>query len=341
MAEQPLVCICIPTFNAAKTIRQTLLSVLSQTYKNIIVHISDNCSTDGTIDVIRSVADSRVCVHQQISNVGAEDNFDNCIKLAEGKYTAIFHADDFYEPKMIEKQVSFLEDHPGAGAVFTEASIIDQEGLKFGEIKFPFSFDSSKELCTFEKIFKAVLRHSNFLICPSVMVRTKIYQEDIQFWRGNLFKSSSDLDVWFRIALKYQIGLIYEPLMRYRISSSQYSEKTRSQTERADFFLVMDHYLMRDDVRHILNSSDLENYARLDRRDKVMRALNFLINKNFSEAKNILDEVSLSDLFKAGIQSNRDIGVMIGLIYLQTLIFFRFEKLSQVTLSYLKRVMRK
>jgi succinyl-CoA synthetase alpha subunit len=63
--QPPLVCICIPTYNAAGTIRESLESILTQTYRNIVVHVSDNCSTDDTLNVVASMADDRVTIHCQ------------------------------------------------------------------------------------------------------------------------------------------------------------------------------------------------------------------------------------------------------------------------------------
>lgn len=341
MTEQPLVCICIPTYNAAGTVRETLLSILSQTYRNLVVHISDNASTDDTVKVIESLADPRVHIHRQAINVGAEENFNNCIRLAEGKYTAIFHADDLYEPQMVERQVAFLEKHIAAGAVFTEASMIDESGKQFGEINFPAGLGSFDQLYGFETIFKAVLRHSNFFICPSVMARTRVYQQDIQSWRGDLFKSSADLDVWLRIARKHPIGLLPAPLMRYRISNSQWSAKVRLATERADFFLVAEYYLAKDDVGGMLDRTDLENYERLDRRDRVMRAVNCFLSARSGEAKSLLHDIYSWDAWKAGIQTKRGFGVLVVGIYLRGVLLFRLEKVGRLTLGYLKRVMRK
>lgn len=59
-SDLPLVCICIPTYNAEATIRETLASILGQTYSNLVIHISDNASTDGTLMVVESMRDSRV-----------------------------------------------------------------------------------------------------------------------------------------------------------------------------------------------------------------------------------------------------------------------------------------
>lgn len=341
MTDHPLVCICIPTYNAAGTVRETLASILAQTYPNLVVHVSDNASTDDTVKVIESLADPRVHIHRQVINIGAEENFNRCIRLAEGQYTAIFHADDLYEPQMVERQVAFLESHAEAGAVFTEASLIDEAGKRFGEINFPASLGSFHRLYGFETIFKALLRHSNFLICPSVMARTRVYQHDIRSWRGNLFKSSADLDVWLRIARKHPIGLLPAHLMRYRVSANQFSAQVRLQTERPDFFLVTEHYLAQEDVRRMLNPTDLANYARLDRRDRVMRAVNCFLTARAGEAKSLLHDTFSWDAWKAGMQTKRGLGVLVAGIYLRGLLLFGLEKTGRLTLGYLRRVMRK
>lgn len=341
MADQPLVCICIPTYNAASTVRETLVSILSQTYRNLVVHISDNASTDDTLKVIESLADQRVHIHRHAENIGGEGNFNRCIQLAEGKYTALFHADDLYEPKMVERQVAFLEAHSEAGAVFTEALTIDGNGKVFGEIKFPAGLGSFDTLYNFETIFKAVLLHSNFFICPSVMARTKVYRHEIKSWRGDLFKSSADLDVWLRIAQRHKIGLLPDPLMCYRISANQFSAKVRLQTERPDFFLVTEHYLAQEIVRKVLDQQDLENYARLNRRDRVMRALNFILSGSAKGARSLLYDIFSWDALKAGLQTKRGLGVLVAGIYLKMLLLLEQVKFGQLTLGCLKRVLRK
>ena len=101
-----------------------------------------------------------------------------------------------------------LESNSRAVAVFTEASLIDESGKKIGNIRMPSGIAVHDGLYDFSMMFKAVLRYSNFFICPSVMVRSKIYQHEIKCWRGNLFKSSADLDLWLRILKQHAVGYI-------------------------------------------------------------------------------------------------------------------------------------
>lgn len=335
--QLPVVCICVPTYNAASTVRETLESILAQTYPNLVIHVSDNASTDDTLQVIESFADPRITIHRHLENIGGEGNFNRCITLAEGKYTAIFHADDIYESDMVEKQVAFLEAHPDAGAVFAEASTIDDMGSRTGEIRLPHGIEKKNGLYDFETMFKAVLRHSNFFICPSAMVPTQIYQQEIKSWRGELFKSSADLDLWLRILLCHPVGYLTERLMRYRISSTQWSAKVRLGSERADFFLVTDYYLMQEAVRDRLGMDDLRNYRWLERRDRVMRAVNLLLTNRSRQARALLDDIFSLDALEAARNTKRGKAVLLIGMYIRILTMLGLGEFGKMPLRYMKQ----
>jgi glycosyltransferase involved in cell wall biosynthesis len=337
----PLVCICIPTYNAEQTIGETLRSILAQSYANLVVHVSDNASTDDTLKVVESLADSRVTIHRFVENIGGEGNFNRCIELAVGEYTAIFHADDIYEADMVAKQVAFLEGHPEAGAVFAGASLIDGAGRKFGEAGLPKGLVSTEGLYDFETMFKAVLRYSNFFICSSVMVRTRVYQNEIKCWRGELFKSSADLDLWFRILQHHPVGYLKDKLMRYRISSQQFSARVRLRTERADFFLVTDHYLAQQPVRALLGATDMKNYMRLERADRVIRAINLFLTGYPRQARELVHDAVNWDVFAAAYQGKRARLALFGGLYIKLMVALGLHKIGKAALVYLKQVFRK
>lgn len=337
----PLVCICIPTYNAEKTIRETLDSILNQKYQNLDIHVVDNASTDDTLEIVAEFNDPRINIHRNESNIGGEGNFNRCIQLATGKYTAIFHADDIYETNIVEKQVAFLEAHPAAGAVFTEASLIDDTGSRIGENRLPKGITSPSGLYDFSTMFKAVLRYSNFFICPSVLVRTQVYQQEIKYWRGGLFKSSADLDVWLRILQHHPVGYLSERLMRYRISNDQWSARVRLGTDRADFFLVIDHYLAQGTVRALLDATNLNNYLWLDRRDRVMRATNLFITGRPTQARGLVHDVFTWDAFVAAFKSGRGAFVLLLGAYIKMLASLRLYKIGRMSLAFIKQVIRK
>lgn len=338
----PLVSVCIPTYNSEATLAQTLASVVGQSYPQLEILVVDNASTDNTVEVARRFDDPRITIHQNATNIGAEGNFNRCIDLASGEYTAIFHADDLYTPQMVEQQVHFLELHPEAGGVLTEAMVIDGQGRKCGAISFPAELRlHGTQTVTFSELFSALLLHSNFLICPSAMVRTSIYKNVIQGWRGDLFGSSADLDIWLRIARQSGLGVLPARLMKYRVSDAQFSAKVRLQTERADFFRVMDHYLEKHDVREHVTPVDLDNYRKLLRRDTVMRAANLFLMDDFPGSKLLMKGFFNSTLLSDAWQGKRGFGVLVLGLYLTCVNIPGLRRWGQVLLGQMKQILRK
>jgi len=336
--ELPLVCICVPTYNVAVTVRETLESVLAQTYPNLVVHISDNASTDETLRVVESIPDARIHVHRQIENIGAEGNFTKCIQLATGKYTAIFHADDVYDSAILAKQVAFLEANPDVGTVFTGARTIDENGVLLGAIGRAPGVNGGVVRYSFRELLQTMLLHHNFLICPSAMVRTEMYQEYIREWGSSLFRSSSDIDTWLRLASKMPIAVLNEPLMSYRISSAQFSNSIRNRTERADFFLVMDNYLARPDVLGLLTKDDLRHYGWLVRHECVARALNLFVLGRSTEATKLLRGFFSRDTFSAAIHSRRGLVTLAGGSLLRLLMIFGMGNKGILLVKSIKKI---
>lgn len=339
--SMPLVCICMPTFNSEKTIHKSLSSILRQTYPNFIVHISDNASTDSTIKIIESMDDARVVIHQNKENIGCEANFNRCIELAEGKYTAIFHADDIYYSSMIAKQVDFLERNKNTGAVFTMANLINESDKLIGQLKLQSHFISTDNTYDFPTIFKGILKYSNFLVCPSAMVETEIYKKTIKYWREDLFKSSLDLDVWLRVALYKKIGILPGPLMQYRISTTQYSEKLRKRTTRSHFFLVADYYLSLPHVQDIITEKDLINYRRLEYTDRIVRAFNLYLLGNYSESKELCAGTFRIDKLIYAVTRYRGVVTFTAALLLISLLFLGAPKIGKKLLNGIRKIANK
>ena len=334
---QELVCICIPTYNSALTIRESLLSITEQNYSNLKIKVVDNNSTDDTITIVSSIADDRIELYRNSFNVGAEGNFNRCIELSEGKYTAIFHADDVYESQMVARQVAFLEENPSAGGVFTEATLINERGQQFGVIRQPLDVAAKGPLFDFNILYKAILRHSNFLICPSFLARTDVYRQDIRVWRGEMFGSSADLDVWLRVLKHHSCGILAEPLMRYRISTAQFSAGVRRGVERADFFRVIDYYHTQDWVTAQLDKSDYLNYLRLGRRDRYMRAANSLLSDDKTSASQLCNDVLTIDTLLSATQSRRGLMVFVLGAFVRITLNLGMTGLAKPVLNFFKK----
>lgn len=245
--EQPLVCICIPCFNNEDTIFHTLESIVNQTYPNMVIKVFDNASTDATVAVVQGFIECGAPIQlvRRAVNIGGEGNFNECIKNVEGAYAAIFHADDIYHPEIVAAEVDFLQRISGCVAVSTHACFIDGEGTYLGEKFLPPEVTAVSEKA-FSKLelLAMVYKYGNFITCPSVLFRAEVLRDGIQRFRSELFDSSSDLDVWIRVAEMGGMGLINKNLISYRLSLASFSHSRASKrTADADMFLVLDHYL--------------------------------------------------------------------------------------------------
>ncbi|MDJ0618762.1 MAG: glycosyltransferase family 2 protein [Calothrix sp. MO_192.B10] len=126
--EQPLVSIIIPTYNRCHYLQQAIDSAINQTYQNIEIIISDNCSIDDTQEIVESFLDSRIKYWQHPQNIGMFANQMHGFKMARGKYIASLHDDDIWEPDFLAKLVPTLEAHPNSILAFCDQYIIDGEG---------------------------------------------------------------------------------------------------------------------------------------------------------------------------------------------------------------------
>jgi len=111
MSLSPLVSIGIPVYNGEKTIDTCIKSVLNQTYRNIEIIISDNCSSDSTAAICRDFAnlDSRITLVVQEENIGPVSNFDFVLSRSTGTYFMWLAADDFKSQDFIEVNLDFLQ----------------------------------------------------------------------------------------------------------------------------------------------------------------------------------------------------------------------------------------
>jgi len=286
--DQPLVSICIPVYNSARFLRKSLDSIVNQTYPNKEIIVSDNASTDGTEEIIKEYVEN-IKYHRNRRNIGAEANFSRCIELANGEFIAIYHSDDIYDKEIVARQIAYLNEHPDSGAIFTSAHIIDEEGNLIRNLHIPRELikDKSYEY-NFEKVFRAIMKHGNFLICPSAMVKADIYKNEIKNYRHDMFKSSSDLDVWLRILEKHNIGILPISLMNYRHSKTQGSFRYgHLRIKPSDFFLVMDYYLLKKWVTSKIHDNDMRYYDFLRRKDDLNRAISFLAKNDSQNAYNL------------------------------------------------------
>jgi glycosyltransferase involved in cell wall biosynthesis len=128
--NKPLVSIGIPVYNGERYLEETINSILSQTYTDFELLISDNGSTDATQEVCLRYAkeDGRIKYHRNAKNLGAAPNYNLVFELSSGEYFKWADYDDLLAPDFITKCVEIFETHPDVAVVYPQAKFIDGNG---------------------------------------------------------------------------------------------------------------------------------------------------------------------------------------------------------------------
>jgi glycosyltransferase involved in cell wall biosynthesis len=214
-----LVSVIIPAFNAPVHIRQTLNSVLSQTYEALEVIVVDDGSLDETGAIVEEFvkADPRVqLVRQRNAGVGAARNA--AIRRARGEYIAPLDADDFWLPEKLEKQVfRMVQSGSKTGLVYCWYELIDEQGEPVGN---GYSQTAEGHLRDAMVLRNLVGNASAPLIRATALAKVGVYltREDQGGAQG-----CEDWDLHLRIAEHFSIRVVPEYLLAYRQTASSMS----------------------------------------------------------------------------------------------------------------------
>ena len=137
--ESPLVSVCIPAYNNADTILETIQSVLTQTYQNLELIVVDDRSTDDTYQVVKTFAkqagDDRLHLYQNEKNLGMAGNWNHCMELCKGDFIKLLCADDLIHETLLAREVEIMERYPEANLVQTDTRFVDMHGKTTGFYK--------------------------------------------------------------------------------------------------------------------------------------------------------------------------------------------------------------
>jgi len=131
MMASPRLCIGIPVYNGGSLLFEMLESLVTQTFTDFEIVISDNASTDDTSEIVRRFAnvDKRIRYHRNEINIGAAPNFNKVFELAGNPtYFKWAACDDLYKPTYLERCVDVLDKEPGVVLSYTIVDVIDETG---------------------------------------------------------------------------------------------------------------------------------------------------------------------------------------------------------------------
>jgi len=231
MTANPLVSICIPTYNGAQYIDKCIESCLAQTYTNIEIVICDDCSTDNTLELIKvfSQKDQRIKFYQNSSNLGLVGNWNATLINSSGEYIKWLFQDDWMELNAIEEFIEVAKK--GYDFIISKRNFIlenlisnkDKDyyknDVKSLEQHFPTKDDahyfSPKEIVNLAVNNIAL----NFIAEPSLIFFKKCLINKVGLY-DHLLNQICDLEYNLRLAVEVGIFVINKPLCSFAIHSN-------------------------------------------------------------------------------------------------------------------------
>ncbi len=226
--NQPLVSVCIPSYNNADYISETIDCILNQTYQNLELVICDDHSKDNTVEVIKSYTDPRVKLFINEKNLGMSGNWNNCLNHCTGEFIKLICADDMLAKDSIEKEVTALINNPSALLAESDTQFRDLQGNTKG------SYTRYKKagLVDGKVIARAGLFSRNLFGAPlNNTFRASVLEKVHGF--DPSFKYILDYDFWVSIACLGDVYIIHEPLNYFRLRNDSNTGKVLTTEQKA------------------------------------------------------------------------------------------------------------
>lgn len=235
----PKVSVVMAAYNHAPFVGHAVQSVLSQTFSDFELLVSDDGSRDGTGDVIRQFSDNRVRFHPNPENRGACVVTNELIQRASGDYIAILNSDDYWAPEKLTVQVNFMEGQSECAAQFTRVIFVDKTGTPLptegGGFRDVFHQSNRSRGQWLRRFFDG----GNCLCHPSVLIRRNCYSEIGLY--DNRYRQLPDFDMWIRLIKRHSIHVSDQRLVYFRLMPG---ENVSSHTEANVVRASNEHYLI-------------------------------------------------------------------------------------------------
>lgn len=207
---EDLVSVIMPIYNAEKYLEKTLNSIFDQTYDNIEIVLSDDCSKDNSAKIISRLMKSHpeIVYHLQEKNMGAGAARNKSLEIARGQYVAFLDSDDIWKKDKIERQLKLMKQKKSPFS-YTAIEMMDENGNQIKDKR------NIKETCDYK-----YLLHNTIIATSSVVIDRK----ELGDFRMPLRRGGQDYATWLSLLRNGAIACgINEALVRYRVASGSLS----------------------------------------------------------------------------------------------------------------------
>jgi len=234
--DRPLVTVFIPLYNAENYIKETLESILNQTYQHFEVLLVDDGSTDRSVQIVKSFHDERIRLIQNGENKGIPYTRNIGLTEAKGNYLAVMDSDDIAYPTRIERQVEYMEQHPDLDVL---GSFYETFGGRVNRV-IKEEFHSPEEI-------KIALLFFSPIANPSSFIRLETVKQHRIRYNPNYFVSQ-DYDFWVQLSKVGTLYILPEVLLKYRTGHLNITKK--SKTKKAEHRRAIIHSIHEDALTH-------------------------------------------------------------------------------------------
>jgi glycosyltransferase involved in cell wall biosynthesis len=271
----PLVSILIPNYNYVRYVEQAVASAVAQTYPNVEVVVSDNCSTDGAWELLveRFGTEPRVRLYRNESNLGMGPNFDRVLELARGDYVTWLSSDDLLYPNHVAQLMTRFVDRPDLDVVYGNAYFAGDDGVVYDVRSMPGQFPVDYVDVRDELV-------ENFTtVCPVCLPCMLVKREALAGRRLASDPGSSVIASDWEIVIKLAIdgkrfAYVAEPTVAIRVHDGQRSGESYHGPGQnvIDFAVFVERYLDHPEFVNRMRGHELA----------VAKLLGFLVNDNAS-----------------------------------------------------------
>ncbi len=221
MDNFPLVSVIIPCYNHEMYVKESILSVLNQTYKNVQLIVIDDGSKDKSVEIIEELKKSHNFIFKAQTNIGLSATLNKAInKYCTGEYISVVASDDFWHLDKIKLEVEHYEKNKELGLVYCDAQIVDSRS----EVISDFNLGHKSGNCTTEDIIRGLA----VIPALTVMVKKSVYVDVGGFDEETVVE---DWDMWIRITQNYSTGFVDQKLAYYRRHDDNISSKVKLMME--------------------------------------------------------------------------------------------------------------
>ena len=279
----PLVSIIMNCYNCSQYLSEALDSVSQQTFKDYEIICWDNQSTDGSREIALGYGEPlRYFRGEEFLPLGAARNA--ALEKAQGKYIAFLDCDDIWFPEKLKKQIEIMESNEELGLVFSDSYVIDSKGNLLRKTYFRIPKPSSG------RVFNELFTY-NFIPILTVVIRSDVLGKVGIF--DSRYLIAEDYDLFLRIAEHYPIGLIKEPLTKYRIHKHSVSQRNMIRSFIEELQIKEDWLRRKPTLKKEIGSRLRRRKALLYLGMLILSGKDILINKNRQSLREMANIIKL------------------------------------------------